>query len=93
VDLLSFFISRDFLRAAVFGCMTFLLAALSSELMASVTAAGVSFLSLDAISFSARVTAVLTPLRIVLLRSAFLTADLADFSAVLVFGNSAYLLS
>jgi len=72
--------------------MTFFLAALSSELMAWVTATLASALLWDAISFSALLTAPLVLLLIALLRSAFLADDLADFSAVFVFGNSAYLL-
>jgi hypothetical protein len=71
-DALSFFISRDFLRAAVFACITFRLAALSRELMASVTAAPASAPFLEEISFSALVTLLLVPLLIALLRSAFL---------------------
>jgi hypothetical protein len=47
---------------------------------------------LAATSFSALVTELLVTLLIPLFLSAFLAADLADFSAVLVFGNSAYLL-
>jgi len=89
---LSFFISRDFFLAAVLGWMTFFLAALSNELMASVTAALASLFLLPVTSFSALATDDLVALLVALLRSAFLAADLADFSAVLVLGNCAYLL-
>ena len=67
-DALSFFIRRDFLRAAVLAWMTLRLAALSSELMASVTATVASSPFLAATNFSARVTLPFTPLLTALLR-------------------------
>jgi len=90
--LLSFFISRDFFLAAVLGWITFFLAALSSVLIASITAGSASLVFLAAISFSALATEPLVPVLMDLLRTAFLAADLADFSAVFALGNSAYLL-
>jgi hypothetical protein len=60
--------------------------------MASVTATPASAPFLEAMSFSALVIVLLVPLLMDLLRSAFLAADLADFSAVLVLGNCDYLL-
>jgi len=89
---LSFFISRDFFLAAVLGWMTFFLAALSNELMASTTAVLASPFLLPPISFSALATDDLVALLMALFRSALRVADLADFSAVLVLGNCAYLL-